>query len=208
MRVSPLLLLLPAAATAQTGGFDLRVNPALFINPVVQKDLKMTPDQTQKVMGALMRVGQGMVPLANKAGSDPASMRKMQAEYRRLESAVLAPLNATQRARVRQLTLQSIGPSAVATPAVADALKLTPPQRLRISSAAAAATSRMATRMRSAPGTAPDLRRITAAQKASRVEVGRVVDAVLTAPQKARWRAMQGRILPMEGFMGMGGGGF
>lgn len=191
----------PAAAQG-AAGFELRTNPALLMNPKVQADMKVTSAQSGAVMQALQASAPRIMPLMQKMGKDPSAMKQMMVEYRKMEADALKPLNPAQRKRLREITLQTIGPAAVVSPSVSQQLGLTTPQKSKISGAISAASKSAYASMQ---GGKPDMRSMMAMQDKIKTKVAGVVAATLTAPQRAKWAAMQGRKLDLGPMMGMGG---
>ena len=130
-----------------------------------------------------------------------------------MEGTLAAMLTPVQRARWRQLTLQSIGASAALQPKVASSLGLTPGQRARLGAAISDANSGVASGLRngiSANQLKNRMPEMTRLQNEAKAKGNQALLAILTPAQRAKWRAMLGRPLPLAGFLGapaMGIGG-
>lgn len=219
--VGALFLLLVSSALAQLPGMSLpggmqlpniEYNPLLLINAAVQKELKLSPAAAGKVQSAFMEEAMKLMPVvtggSNGKPLPPATRTKMMlAGVQKMQTRLAGMLNPTQRTRLRQLTLQSIGPAAVLQPKVATQLGLSPAQKSRLQSSLTAANQKIASG--SMQGSTPQDFRARMSQmsklQAQAKAVGeRALSATLTAPQKAKWRSMLGRPFKMSGFLGAG----
>lgn len=216
-----LLLIAAVGAFAQMGGMKpptVLHNPALLMNPAVQKDLKLSPAVAQKAQGVLMEEGMKMMPLLTGGaqgakGKSPADrtamMKQIFAAYNRMEARTLALLTPSQQARLKQLTLQSLGASAALQPKVAAELGLTAAQKstlgTKIATIQKSAYSAMSGGQASPQDWQVRMRQFAAKQQAAKAASEKALLAVLTPAQEKKWNAMLGKRLPLTGAFGMGG---
>src|SRR5262249_4062129 len=171
----------------------------LLREEAVQTDLDMSAAQRK-------RVQERSKELQNQSWRVMEGMWKLTAEQRRqrslelartVEKAVGELLTPAQVARLRQIALQlrQRGPHGFATPEVADALKLTLAQRERIreiqQEAQVTDVRKMQKGGRRPGGPGPDFAKLWAGGEA------KVMQEVLTAEQRARWRELTGK--PLQG---------
>jgi serine/threonine protein kinase len=161
----------------------------LLIQPPALDDLQLDEGQRAKVADLSARAGRRwMETFGDPAHLPPPADRVRIAleQARANEAEVDAILTPPQRARLRQLALQSEGPAAFREPEVVEALALAPGQREQIRAIEEEVLFRQAREMRS--GKAPE-------------DVGTPpierIQAVLTPEQTRRWRAMAGE--PIRG---------
>lgn len=220
--VGVLFLLLVTSALAQLpgglglpGGMKLpniEYNPILLINAAVQKELKMSPASAAKVQNAFMEEAMKLLPVitgnANGKPLPPAQRTKaMMAGVVKMQTRLAGMLNPAQRVRLRQLTLQSIGPAAVLQPKVATQLGLTAAQKSRLQTSLSTANMKIANNSiqgRNQQDFQARLQQMAKLQAQAKAVGERSLNATLTAPQKAKWRAMLGRPFKMTGFLGAG----
>ena len=171
----------------------------LLAIPEVQKELKMTPEQVDKVQAKQAVTRQTMQDAGGAQGLRNLSQEDRQKLIGKMQEiqkkAVSEILNADQQKRFRQLELQQAGPGAFARKDVADELKLTKEQSDKIS--AIQREQQQATRnaregidiQNMSDEDRQKLQAKTAEiQKASHEKVV----AVLTAEQQKQWKEMTG----------------
>jgi hypothetical protein len=171
----------------------------LLREEAVLRDLDMSEAQQQ-------RVQERSRELLDQSWRVMEGMRTLTAEQRRqrslelartVEKAVGELLTPAQVARLRQIALQlrQRGPHGFATPEVADALKLTPAQRERIREiqheTQVSVLQKVHKGGKMPGGPRPDFTRLWAGVEA------KVMQEVLTAEQRARWRELTGK--PLQG---------
>ena len=212
-----LLLVAAAWAAAQfPGGIDLpnvEYNPVLLINPQVQRELKLSPTTASNVQSVFMSEAMKLLPTLQKgAGGPPMSPRQraktMFDGVTRMQNRLAALLSPAQRVRLRQLTLQSIGPGSVLQPKVAAQLGLSSTQKSRLTNAFAVANKALANDMQNKHNTAQgwqnDMGRLAKVQAQAKAASNKALFATLTPAQSSKWKAMLGRPFAMSGFMGAG----
>lgn len=221
-----LLTLLAAVSFGQFGNpmaamrsANLEYNPGLIFNPAVHKELKLSPAVASKLSNIVMSEGMKLLPMMSGGGSSPAQQQKAaQAalqSFQAMQSKIAAALTPAQRKRLREITLQSIGPAAVLQPKVAASLGLSSGQKSRLqtsfSKISAGAFSSLSAMKPPKAGQSPDpaawkaqMKKLEAAQKQARARSDAALGAVLTAPQKAKWKAMLGRPMNLTGLAGVG----
>ncbi len=187
--LAALLLLSAAAIPASSLGDDsplpdsrlgIRTVPLLLLSrPDVRADLGLKPAQTAEARRAISELYAKAAALRGKTGDEAIAARRAidEEQRRRLE----AMLSTEQQDRLVQIDLQWEGPSAlISRKMVAESLNLDDRQRATL----AQAVSDRDHRRDQAPDRGGDERQL--AEQAL---------AVLTEPQRARWRAMLGRPL-------------
>lgn len=180
--------------------------PAIFLNPAVARDMHLSPEVSSKEQSVMMEQGMALLPLFSQGNAHPSAQQKQKmamqvlAAYRKMEAASLAPLNASQRVRYRQLSLQFYGPIALLQPHVANALGLSQGQRQHLSKMIMATSQGMAKSAGALQGAGPNMMgavsAITSERSKARVIQEQKVKAILTPAQYAHWSSMQGRKLP------------
>ena len=216
LATASLALVSAASAVAQIPGFpqipNIEYNPLLLMNPQVQKELRLSPTNASKVQTTFMSEAMKILPVVT---SQPGKARLSPAERNRRTFAAVnvmvgrlaALLTPPQRVRLRQLTLQSIGPAAVLQPKVGAALGLTGGQRSSLMRSISDSNARMAGQMQNGrtvrdwQARMPELTRL---QNAAKAEGNQALMATLTASQRAKWKAMLGKPFTLSGFLGVG----
>jgi len=132
------VLLLAAPARAQRGGFGFGGGPFVLMAPNVQKELKLTDDQTGKVqqtvqdiMGSHREEMMGLRDLPQE--ERPKKMRELSKTMNDEAKKALA-LTADQSKRYDQIILQARGLDALGDPDVQGKLTLTDEQKTKITS--------------------------------------------------------------------------
>jgi eukaryotic-like serine/threonine-protein kinase len=161
----------------------------LLAQPSALDDLRLDKGQRAKVADLSDRAGRRWM----QSFGDPANLRppaervRVALEQARAnEAEVDAILTPSQRVRLRQIALQSEGPTAFREPEVVEALGLTPQQRERIR---AIEEESLFVQMR-------ELQSGKAPEESGKPTMERIM-AVLTAEQAARWKEMAGE--PIRG---------
>lgn len=170
--------------------------------PEVQQELKMTPAQISNLDQKMQEVRaemQGAMQGANLREATSEERQKVMARLNDIQNKAVADvLSIEQLKRFKQLEIQRQGASAVASPAVAAALKLTDEQKQRIAGIEQKARADMmalfsanrdqgGSRLRG--GFGPEMRqKLTDMRK----DVDVQLLAVLTEAQRAQLKAMQG----------------
>ena len=165
----------------------IRTVPLLLLSrPDVRADLGLNPAQTAEAQRAISELYAKAAALRGKTGAEAiAARRAIDEEQRRRLEALLSP---EQQDRLVQIDLQWEGPSAlISRKMVAESLNLDDRQRATLAQAVSDRDRRRA----QAPDRAGDERQL--AEQAL---------AILTEPQRARWRAMLGRPLAIPQLAG------
>ena len=221
-----LLLSVAAVASAQfmPPGFkmpSMRYNPALLMNPDVQKDMNISPSVSQKVTEVMMQEGMKMLPTVMGAMSGkkqtPDEEKKMMtvisAAYDSMQSKTIVLLSPPQRKRLHEITLQSTGASALLDPSIASEVGLTATQSSRLASAISRINRQNSGGSENpfqGGGTNPAALKNFAGKAASmakktKAETEAAASAILTPTQKIMWIRLQGRHIDLKGVAGMGG---
>ena len=189
-------------------------NPLLFINPQVQKELRLSPTASSKIQTTFMQEAYKILPTLNgEANGKPLSQaertKRTLVAISTMEKRLAAMLTPAQKVRMRQLTLQSIGATAVLQPKVAASLGLSKGQKARLATSISDANEGVAARMRSGMS-AERMPELTRLQNEAKAKANRSLLAILTPAQQTKWKAMLGKPFKMNGFLGapaMGIGG-
>ena len=207
---STLPFLVIASAFAQIPSLanlpSVEYNPLLFINPQVQKELRLSPTAASKLQTTFMQEAYKILPtLSGEANGKPLSQaertKRTLAAIAGMEKRLVAMLTPAQRLRMRQLTLQSIGATAVLQPKVAASLGLSKGQKARLATSISDANEAVAARM-SAGMSAEGMPELTRLQKEAKIKANRSLLAILTPAQRSKWKAMLGKPFAMSGFLG------
>ena len=165
----------------------IRTVPLLLLSrPDVRADLGLNPEQSAEARRAISELHAKAAALRGKTGAEAiAARRAIDEEQRRRLEAMLSP---EQQDRLVQIDLQWEGPSAlISRKIVAESLNLDDRQRATLAQAVSDCNRRRA----QAAGGAGEERQL--AEQAL---------AILTEPQRARWRAMLGRPLVIPQLVG------
>lgn len=215
--LSSLLVLSITSAFGQIGGMDLpniEYNPVLLMNPSVLNELHLSPAMKQKVNSTFMDEAMKLLPAitGGSSGKPPTPEQRrsiMMKGITHMQSTLAALLTPPQRTRLRQLTLQSIGPAAVLQPKVATALGLSSSQRSSLQTSLSAANSKIASGNIAATSQSnvnQKLQQMGRLQAEAKAAGERALSATLTPAQKTKWRSMLGKPFPLQGFLGVGNG--
>ena len=177
------------------------------MNPAVTKELKLSPAAASKLQSTFIQEAMKVLPMVLTSPGAKSALTPAQKTQRTLrmiggmETKLAAMLTPAQRARWRQLTLQSIGASAALQPRVASGLGLTAGQRTRLTELVSDANEALATRLqnRTSPIRMPEMTRL---QNEAKAKGDRALLVVLTPAQRAKWRAMLGKPMALSGFLG------
>jgi hypothetical protein len=194
--LATLMLLIVSAVPASSLGDDaplpdsrlgIRTVPLLLLSrPDVRADLGLNSAQAAEARRAISELHAKAASLRGKTGAEAiAARRAIDEEQRRRLEALLSP---EQQDRLVQIDLQWEGPSAlISRKMVAESLNLDDRQRATLAQAVSDRDRRRA----QAPDRGGDERQL--AEQAL---------AVLTEPQRARWKAMLGRPLTIPQLAG------
>ncbi len=230
LAVAATALSVSLAASAQPGGGGGRGQRGggmfggggglmLLRSPEVQKELKMTPPQLEKLETAQATMQETIQKIMQDAGGPmafrdmtPEDRTKFMAQMQAVQAKATSDLlDTTQQARLKQLSLQQEGPNALARKDVADQLKLTADQRKAIEDANRAAQEEQRGFFQGLQNATPEERQQAMAKmQTMRTATGAKLAALLSPDQKRVWDAMLGAKFtfpPQRGFGGPGGPG-
>jgi Spy/CpxP family protein refolding chaperone len=181
-----------AAAQAPFGG-TFRANPLMLLRQEsVQKELKLTEDQTKKIQELGDKTREKFQEIFGGDEADrPKKMQELNEENRKAVAALLTP---EQGKRLKEITYQQRGPASLTDPEVAKALELSEEQQTKIKSIIEETGAAM--RELFTPGQPPDddtRKKMADLRKSS----GDKMVALLSAEQKTKWTALQGE--PFKG---------
>jgi Spy/CpxP family protein refolding chaperone len=131
-----ILLAVAAAAMPQSRPGRTLYSGMMLKNPSIQNELKLTPAQRKQVkdyMPGMYRMAPGKAPSAPKNAAEmQKQFRESMAKYEADERKILATLTPAQKARLKQISLQMHGISAVGIPEVAKEVGLTADQVAKV----------------------------------------------------------------------------
>jgi hypothetical protein len=167
----------------------------LLTNESVQKELKLEPEQVDKIKDAVAKIRE-------KHADDRQKLQDLQGEERRTEAqklnqtinkettaAVSGILKPEQTKRLKQIQLQTQGTQAFSSPEVQQALNLTTEQKEKIKTISDDTQKEMRElRGGGGGGGRANFEKIAALRK----EANDKVQAVLTDEQKAKWKELTG----------------
>jgi hypothetical protein len=184
------------------GGFGggMMSQLTLLTQKSVQEELKLTPDQVEKVT-ELQRKQQGARQgLADLSQEERA--KKMQEMTKETDKAVAGLLKPDQSKRIKQILLQQQGAMAFNTPEVAQAMNFTAEQKQKLKDIQDTATKERQA-LRGGGGAGGD--RQAMAQKIAEItkKTNTEAMALLTAAQKTKWQELTGE--PFKGEIVPGG---
>jgi hypothetical protein len=222
--LAAVLVALSVLASAQLPpGFkmpSLWYNPALLMDPGVQKELNVSSAVQSKIQQVMMQQAMKMLPVimsmkgGNKSGKTPTeadvkkSMPLILDAYNKMQKACVDNLNAAQLARLHQITLQSFGPKSLLDPKVGAQVGLSPAQQHKLQlELGRLALSQQGATMGLLQGGQPNLSAAQSLAANSRKKTQALLDTVLTASQRAKWKALQGKPIQLSGMASLMGGG-
>lgn len=192
----------------------------LLMMAEVQKELSITDEQKEKVTKALegLRPQPGQAGFGNFREMTEEQRTKAMEEFRKqadernkkTEAALKEILTAEQQKRLGELRVQREGVAGLSRGEIAEKLELTDEQKGKLRELADAARPNFGQGGgRPAAGEAVDREKLMAEMTARREKLNADSLAVLTADQKAKWEAMQGKKFefPAFNFGGRGGAG-
>jgi hypothetical protein len=160
----------------------------LLNQPSVQKELKITDEQKQKIHDAVAKLRESTPAPTN---ADPSErQQRMQEMAREGERTAAKILDRDQMKRLKEITLQVQGPRAFNNPDVAKALDLTDEQKEKINAAVGQGAGARGQRPQVQPGSDPQAvqKRMEEIRKANLEKVMNI----LTPEQKTKWKDMTG----------------
>jgi hypothetical protein len=193
---------------------SLWYNPALMMDPAVQKDLKVSPEVAQKavqtMMTEAMKIGPSMMGALNGKAPTPKQMREASAALDRMTAASTKDLTPKQKARLHEITLQSYGPKSLLDPKIGAQVGLSPSQHEKLQAALYKAVQQTTSAMKGAGG-APsmgsfDMGKAQAGVSRSRAAGEAAMSRILTPKQLTKWKVMQGRPIKLGPLATMMGG--
>lgn len=173
-----------AAMSLSVSAQEIRLNPphfALLINEAVVKELKLTAEQQEQlkaVLGDFIQEVNGQKRIVIQGGTDIES----------LEADSLKVLNEKQSKRLREAWIQVNGAMGITDAKLAKELSITAEQTRKSTDA----IQKMNESMREVFQAGGDREEMTAKVKQLRLETKKVIEALLTAEQKAKLATLQG----------------
>jgi Spy/CpxP family protein refolding chaperone len=215
MRVSKVILVVavavllaaPAAAQPPFGRGGGGGGAGMYLaNPAVQKELKLTEEQTKKVEALVAKNREKMQEVFQSGDREKGQevMKEIAAET---DKFIKATLNADQQKRLKQIQRYNMGPNAFTDEEVAKELKLTDEQKDDIKKV----TEELGAQSKEAftgvdPGDQEGRQAAFKKIQGLRKEATEKITKMLTPEQKKAWKDLTGD--PFEVQMGPGRGGF
>ncbi|HZO91897.1 MAG TPA: hypothetical protein VFB38_26505 [Chthonomonadaceae bacterium] len=203
--VAALLLASFGAASAQRGqgrrggmmGMMGRGGAFMLLrNKSVQDELKLTPQQIEKLDAKQQELRQAMRDQFQNPSNDPEERRSRMTRIQEMQQKAIADiLDSKQLTRFKQIELQQEGPAALTRKDVADQLNLTDEQRNQVRNIQEDAQARMQEMMQGVDfrNMSPeDRQQLMQKFQAARKEFNDKYLAVLTEAQKEQWNKMLG----------------
>ena len=194
------LVLMLAQGVVRAQGFfgGFRGNPLMLLGQEsVQKELKLTDEQTKKVDELRQKTREKFQEIfGGDEAERPKKMQELNEENRKAIDALLSP---EQSKRLKQIVYQQRGAAALADPEAAKALNLSEEQQEKVKTI----NQEMQAAMRElfTPGQPPDddtRKKMDDVRKSS----GEKLLAVLSPEQKTKWTQLQGE--PFKGEIRVG----
>lgn len=187
--------------------------PPLFLRPDVQKELKLTDEQIEKLKSMMppppgarggggrgeggpreggrqqgsARAGGGVGP---QQGNREIERRGGPPDGGRMDEQLAQVLSDSQLKRLKELRLQEMGAQALGRKELADKVGLSDEDRMRIRGMVEEAMESMP---RPEPGERPDPEAMHRAHEAMRAELNQRILSSLTSGQRAKWEALCGK---------------
>lgn len=195
---------------------SLWYNPALVMDPGVQKELKVSAAVANKIQTAIiaeaMKVGPAaMSMMGGKAPSQAQASRSnpaLASSLSKMQRACTDNLNPTQLQRLHEITLQAFGPMAMLDPKIGTQVGLTPTQEMKLQ----AELGKLAAVQRAEVGkmyssAMRDPKALEAMTASSRAKKEVLLSSILTPKQRSKWKALQGKPYHFSGLAALMGGG-
>jgi hypothetical protein len=198
---------------------SLWYNPALAMDPAVQKELNLSPTAVSKIQvvisGQALQMGPALQSLmGSRTGASPSQaeasrvMPIITAGFEKMQKACVDNMSAAQLIRLHQITLQSFGPKSLLDPKVGNQVGLSAAQETRLRSELAKQAAVLQAEARKVfTGSKQGQGAAQAMTQASRKKTDALVATILTSKQLAKWKAMQGKPFHLTGFSALFGGG-
>ncbi|MBC8065787.1 MAG: hypothetical protein H7Y17_13225, partial [Chlorobia bacterium] len=221
-RVLPFLFsaILVCAAASQIS-FGGRASQPSILNagagylamPAVQKELGLSATVSKKIQDKITSSTRAMMGSMQptQSSKDPkergVAIQKQVASMQKVQAECVAMLTPTQKARLKQITLQQMGPQAMYNPEVKKELGLNESQTKKIGQIMQASFQQMFGSPGVKPGERPSredaikrMQEFAKKQEASRVKTNAETMKVLSPTQRSKWKAMQGKPFKIDMF--------
>jgi hypothetical protein len=219
-RLSSFVVLLVAAGSVNAqfapkqGGYPTHLLPY----PAVQKDLGISAITAKKVAGIFRASQKRYLAMISPTPSHPNNVQQptsaqVAAEVKRTEAELIVLLNAKQRARLREIGIQSVGAFGLTGGDLGATLKITPAQRKKLTDAGNRLRKEFQAKMNGvvkAGHVTPKNRtqlsetrqKLTEARFVMMRKLAAEAGKILTGQQMAQWRRLQGKPFPIETLFG------
>lgn len=221
--LAALALSLGVSAQAQLPpGFQLPslwYNPALVMDPGVQKELKLSPGALNKIQGVIMNEGMKVFPalgslMGGQGGKAPTQaeaarvMPGITAGFAKMQKACVDNMTGPQLERLHQITLQSFGPKSLLDPKIGSQVGMSAAQENKLKSEMTKiGEAQRAEAQKVFMGRMQNPQAAAAMMAATRKRTEALLNSVLTPKQLAKWKALQGKPYHLTGMAAMMGGG-
>lgn len=194
----------------------LNAGAGLLMMPAVQKELGLSAAVSKKIQDKMMSASRSMMtgpqapgkPKDQKAQMEDFSKRM--AAMQKTQGECVAMLTPAQKSRLKQISIQQMGASAMFNTDVKKELGLNEGQTKQISNIMQAAYRDTFSRPTTKPGTRPSqqdqmkmMQDMAKKQEVAKAKINVQSMKVLTPAQQSKWKAMQGKPfkLDMAGMM-------
>lgn len=189
----------------------LEAGAGYLMIPAVQKELGLSPGTAKQISNKYMSSMQGMTrPSANR--SNPPSQAQAQADFqerikkmRKIQQDCIALLSPSQKARLKEITIQQLGATAFLNAEVKKAVGVTPPQEKKIGEIVKNGTMRMFSSLSgkgNQPRSSSDMQKRMAefSKKQAEWQKKMLADSLKTLKpdQQAKWKAIQGKPFKLD----------
>lgn len=211
----------PGGGQGRMGGMMQESRVTLLMRPDVQQELKITPEQREKIQAAMPQRGQGGQAGGGQQGGGQAGAGQGRgqgggqgagqgagAQMGEINAKIKEVLTPEQWERLTGLYIQRAGNSAVMDPEIAKAINLTDSQRASIQQAQQEQREKMMEMMQEARQNGGDMAAMAEMRTKMQAEMNETIGGILTSDQKAMLREMRGEPFTFQGGgAGRGGAG-
>lgn len=174
--------------------------------PAVQKELGLSATVSKKIQDKITASTRAMMGSMQSANTprDPkergAAIQKQMASMQKVQGECVALLTPSQKVRLKQITLQQMGPQAMYNPEVKKELGLNESQTKKIGEIMQSTFRQMFSNTGVKPGERPSredaikrMQEFAKKQDATRAKTNSETMKVLSPTQRAKWKSMQGK---------------
>jgi|GEM_PF-3720648 len=213
--LSALSTVVLALAPGQTVDVSSKYPVYLVHYPSVQKDLELSRAALEKLAALEKHQRQIQMNMITEVATSPngrpqpltpRARTQAGAEMLKLNAEMLAVLSPAQKARLKEIGLQSVGVDALRSPVIAALLNLNESQRTRLIASGDSHHQAYRKEMISLVGDGhigaknmnENAQKLAVARRDMIVQLDADAAKILTAKQEKMWKAMEGRTFPIE----------